>query len=280
MTNNLNGHSGCILELVNQNKKNIIIKKSNSLSYNKRLEIQYNKQKTYSAKQFHSVEVIDKGIDESGLFWFSMEYINGMTLADYMKTAELTGLKNFAKIFLSIIPNDIIYDTHAKEIFETKIRSLSETIIDKSEVIESSLLLLENYSWNYIQHSPCHGDLTLENILISNNSLHLIDFLDSFYDSWQIDIAKILQDIEIFWHYRKERIDNNLFVRLLVLRKIIKAKILILKDGEKIMGSIYHVLLLNLLRIFPYTKDEYTYDFLQNQLIVLNNKICSQQWRK
>lgn len=137
---------------------------------------------------------------------------------------------------------------------------------------------MTDYKWDYIQHSQCHGDLTLENIIVSNNDLYLIDFLDSFYDSWQIDIAKILQDIEIFWHYRKDKMDNNLFIRLLVLKRILLKKLIKIKDGEKIIESIYHILLLNLLRILPYTKDESTYDFLQGCFVFLDNKISNRKW--
>jgi hypothetical protein len=209
-----------------------------------------------------------------------MEYINGLILADYMKIIELSNISNIAKIFLSIIPDNIIYDENAKSIFITKIKTLSETIINKSEIIDISLQKLENYEWKYVQLSACHGDLTLENIIMSNNDLYIIDFLDGFYDSWQIDIAKILQDIEMFWHYRNEKTDTNLFLRLLVLKKIILSELLAFKDGKKIVETIYHILLLNIVRILPYTKDEHTYDFLQNCLVLLNNKINTSGWEK
>ncbi|AEF83951.1 conserved hypothetical protein [Treponema primitia ZAS-2] len=279
----LNGHSGCIIELININEKNIVIKRSKDISYNKRLEEQCKKQEKYSRNIFSAVRVIDKGADKSGLFWFSMEYINGLTLADYMKTIELQKIKDIAQVFLSLIPSsfdNIEYDANAKKICLLKVKTLSENIIEKSEIIDVVLNKLENYQWNYIQYSKCHGDLTLENIIVSQNNLYLIDFLDSFYNSWQIDIAKVLQDIELFWHYRKEKIDNNLFIRLLVLKEIMLTELLKKNDGEKIVESIYYLLLLNLLRILPYTKDESTYDFLQQSLVSINSKIYHRNWER
>jgi hypothetical protein len=280
MKNTLKGHSGCILELENRYGKNLVVKKSKDFNYNKRLEIQCNKQKEYFGENFKAAKIFDKGFDELGCFWFSMEYINGLIFADYMKIVELSHINNIADIFLGIIPEGLPYDNNAHDIFLSKIDDLSENIKDKTEIIKISLQRLKNYSWDYLQCSSCHGDLTLENIIISNNKLYLIDFLDSFYDSWQVDMAKIFQDIEIFWHYRNEKIDTNLFLRLLCLKKHIIKKLFVLNDGEKIIKSIYHILLLNLLRIIPYTKDQYTYDFLQKQLVVLNNKIAEENWRK
>jgi thiamine kinase-like enzyme len=281
MTNNLKGHSGCILELTTNNNKNRVVKKSNKIEYNKRLEAQYKKQCNYSmGGVFRAVEVIKNGIDESGLFWFSMEYINGLTLADYMKTIPLADIDSIGKIFLRLVPDTILYDTNARSVFMAKIKALSKDIAERTEIIKISLQRLEDYRWEYMQYSPCHGDLTLENIIISNNTLYLIDFLDSFYDSWQIDIAKVLQDIEIFWHYRNEYIDNNLFIRLLTLKRNIVLKLLALKDGNKLTESVYHTLLLNILRIFPYTKDEHTCNFLQNQLVLLNRKIEKREWER
>jgi serine/threonine protein kinase len=276
----LKGHSGCILELENCNGKILVNKKSNDFNYNKRLEIQCNKQREYWSEKFKAVKVFDKGFDEAGFFWFSMEYINGLTFADYMKIAKLSHINYIADIFLSIVPENLLYDNNACDIFLSKIDDLSENIKDKTKIIKTSLQRLKNYSWDYLQGSSCHGDLTLENIIISNNELYLIDFLDSFYDSWQIDIAKILQDIEIFWHYRREKVDINLFIRLLVLKKLILKKLFVLNDGEEVIKSIYHILLLNLLRILPYTKDKFTSDFLQSCLVSLNNKIEEEGWRK
>lgn len=117
--------------------------------------------------------------------------------------------------------------------------------------IKDAVEILEKYPWDCVLHSECHGDLTLENMIIVKDNIYLIDFLDSFYDSWQIDYAKILQDIELYWHYRDEKeINVNLALRLLILKEDLISKILLMDDGEKILDVIYHILLLNILRIF------------------------------
>jgi hypothetical protein len=207
-----------------------------------------------------------------------MEYINGFTLAEYMRTIKLTKIKNVAEILLSIIPNNMPYEINAKNIIMAKTEDIMLRI-DKNQIVYESFEILKDYNWNYLQASECHGDLTLENILISREDLYLIDFLDTFYSSWQIDVAKILQDIELFWSYRNEKIDNNLLLRLSILKKTVLSKIIALKGGYNIIESIYHLLLLNLLRIIPYSKDELTSNFLQKSLFNINKKIKDKKWR-
>jgi thiamine kinase-like enzyme len=52
----------------------------------------------------------------------------------------------------------------------------------------------------------CHGDLTLSNIIITNdNYMYIFDFLDTFIDSPLQDVSKIIQDMKYGWSFRHER---------------------------------------------------------------------------
>ncbi|WP_099610814.1 phosphotransferase [Vibrio fujianensis] len=52
----------------------------------------------------------------------------------------------------------------------------------------------------------CHGDLTLANLKITeDNQLYLFDFLSCEIDSPLQDAAKIVQDFEYGWSFRKEK---------------------------------------------------------------------------
>lgn len=122
--------------------------------------------------------------------------------------------------------------------------------------------------------SPCHGDLTLENIIVSSTKkLYLIDFLDSFYDSWMIDLAKLLQDLELGWSFRnyEENMTRNL--RLLVAKETLFEEINKMDNSEVIIETLYHLLLLNVLRIYPYAKDKKTLSFLDKSLNTIMKKI-------
>lgn len=97
-----------------------------------------------------------------------------------------------------------------QEIFTKKIQNL-KTIKEKSLLYSKCFELLETNEWRYMVLSECHGDMTLENMIIQDGEIYLIDFLDSFYNSWLIDVAKILQDADVLWSYRTyEKLNANL----------------------------------------------------------------------
>ena len=117
-------------------------------------------------------------------------------------------------------------------------------------------------------------NLTLENIIITyNKQIYLIDFLDSFYNSWMLDIAKLLQDLELKWSFRNIELSVNQALRIEIAKEALIEEILKLRDGKNKLFTIYHLLLLNILRIYPYTKDEKTFDFLDNAIKELIIKI-------
>jgi thiamine kinase-like enzyme len=222
--------------------------------------------------------VLDSGYTEEGLFYFDMEYIQGITLAEYIKTMEIGKVKNLVKMLVSsVIPKKSYAMTqeekaHATEIFSNKIKSLRENLIGKNnEIINQSLDLLETHDWTRLTPSQCHGDMSLENIIVKNDKLYFIDFLDSFYDSWFLDIGTLLQDVQVMWSYRfQDNVSMNTVLRLIVFRDLLLDEIRTIDEGYVI--EIYYSLLQKLIRIYPYTNDEITYQFLNEKTeIVLEN---------
>lgn len=270
----LNGHSGCQILLCKGSENYYVIKKAKDKMYNQRLEMQCQKQKNVHIGLFCSAKVYQQYYDKNNLFTFEMQYISGMTLAEYMRTIHLNEIKDIADLLLALIPKRMAYDKSAARIFNQKINDLKQSISVDCTVICDAFMILQDYSWDYIVPSPCHGDLTLENMIVSTNRIVLIDYLDSFYDSWLIDFAKIFQDIEIHWHYRfEEKLENNLKIRLFSLRELLLSRLFGLKDGEQLINSMYHILLLNLLRIIPYTFDRATKKFLVESIGYVLQKI-------
>jgi len=92
--------------------------------------------------------------------------------------------------------------------------------------------------------SNYHGDLTLENILHSNDSFYMIDAVTIEYDSYIFDIAKLRQDLECKWFLRNSNL--SLDVKLQNLQE----KIL-----SRFSGSDNdYLLILMLLRVYQHTK--------------------------
>lgn len=265
----LGGHSGCKVLLCEAEDDTAFVRKiSSDIDYNERLKIQAQKQKSFQSTYLKAPKVYATGYMEDGLYYFDMEYIQGITLAEKIKTIEIGKIRPMVeRIILAITKEDICTSEilQAKEVFCKKIDDLEQKLKHKNNpIIDEAIRLLKEHDWSGIGKSQCHGDLTLENIIIQDNQLYLIDFLDSFYDSWILDVSTMLQDVLVMWSYRKEqKINNNTLVRLILFKDILMDIL-----SEKKMGvgnEVYYALLLKLIRIYPYTTDQATYEFLNEK---------------
>ena len=268
----LGGHSGCKILLFEENGGYFVRKISASTTYNDRLKAQCKKQASFFGNSIKAPKIIKDGYNDDGLYYFDMEYVKGVTLAKYiskMDVSEINGL-------VSLIIDNINFDSspcNSVDTFKDKLEDIkSKTHSLKNAVIDRAVDYLMNYDWTNFSNSPCHGDLTLENIIVKNGELYFIDFLDSFYDSWLIDIGKLLQDAECFWSFRNdETMETNTKLRLIIFKKIIFQKLESI--NPKFLRDSYVSLLFALIRIYPYAKDNETYSFLDKQVSNVMDKI-------
>ena len=269
------GHSGCKLEIEEREDRLLVIKTSKNIEYNDRLKVQASKQKNFRHDFFKVPAVFFEENGDVDLYRFGMEYINGLTLSDHFRKIAISDIEKIVQKFLKMVPNEYEFDSKAKDIFTNKITELEKKIeVSGDKTLSEAFEILKNSNWEHCIAGDCHGDMTLENIIYNGENFYLIDFLDSFYDSWMIDFAKILQDVECKWSYRHDgQIDENLEIRLLIFKQMILDKLLSLENGKQILKTIYTILLINLLRIIPYTKDEYTKNYLLNEIKNVLNKV-------
>ncbi|MCC8145801.1 MAG: phosphotransferase [Bacteroidales bacterium] len=278
-TIDLGGHSGCKILLVESGNKNYVRKISSDVSYNERLKKQCEKQVVFSNELIRAPKVYNSGYGKDGLFFFDMEYIHGITLAEYIKTIEIGKISSLVDRILSgfIHMNDGRVGSEADiTVFKAKIADLKDKLgKENNSVINIALELLDHHDWSKFTPSACHGDLTMENIIIKNDEIYLIDFLDSFYDCWIIDMGTLLQDVQALWSYRLQNsLGMNTILRLIVFRDLLLEKVEKEKPGYGI--EVYYALLQKLLRIFPYTKDQHTYEFLLQKTEMTINMIRKQ----
>lgn len=264
LVKDLGGYSGCRILLYEENGEYFVRKYSASISYNKRLETQCAKQESFVGKSVKAPVVLNKGYDENGIFYFDMEYVKGITLAKYISTIDVSKISDIAEAIINNIDFSLKKSSNS-EVFVSKLLDLKEKTSEyKNSIIDSSLDYLLKYDWADFSQSSCHGDLTLENIIVKNGELYFIDFLDSFYDSWILDIGKVLQDVECMWSYRNdEKFEMNTKLRILILKEIILSKLKTI--NKKYVKDSYAALLLDLLRIYPYANDDNTINFLNTQ---------------
>lgn len=269
---NLGGHSGCQIYLIEDDDgSNYVRKISKDIKYNERLKRQSEKQAAFAGTPINAPKVLNSGYTKDGLYYFDMEYIQGITLAEYIKTMEIGKVKGLVEALVASIVPKSQTDITAEEkrsiidVFNNKIADLRKLLENKkNDVINCSLDLLEKHDWSKLTPSQCHGDMTLENIIVKNDQLYFIDFLDSFYDSWFLDVGTLLQDVQVMWSYRfQKNISMNTVLRLIVFRDLLLLEIK--KLNPTYILEIYYSLLQKLIRIYPYAEDELTYQFLNEK---------------
>ena len=275
---NLGGHSGCQIFLIEEDDGSVYVRKiSKDKEYNSRLKIQSEKQASFSGDPIKAPKVLSTGYTDEGLYYFDMEYIQGVTLAEYIKTMEIGKVKGLVEALVSsLVPQKQVeiskeQQEKVKNVFDKKIADLHNKLYGNNKIVDQALCLLEKHDWSKLVPSQCHGDMTLENIIVKNDRLCFIDFLDSFYDSWFLDIGTLLQDVQVMWSYRfQNEVSMNTVLRLIVFRDLLLDEIRKLDATYTL--EIYYSLLQKLVRIYPYTTDELTYNFLNEKTsIVLTN---------
>lgn len=274
-TKALRGHSGCKVLLCEDDRKAFVRKISGSSDYNARLQAQAYKQMHFDSQFINTPKVLGSGVTGDGLYYFDMEYIRGVTLAEYMRRIEIGKIRGIVSGLIGHIADESRKRAPAKaDVITDKINVLRKSIASLEpviagmdmQVIDRSLDILETHSWQNFARSSCHGDMTLENIIVRDGELYFIDFLDSFYDCWLLDVSTLLQDAYTMWAYRDwDTIDMNTRIRLAVFRDILMDAIRGM-DGGMWLNEVFYALQLKLLRIYPYTRDEKTIRFLNAKL--------------
>ena len=226
-------------------------------------ELRLNSLIVRSPTVFYTQQVNDKE------FIAKMEYVDGLSGGEIVKNGS-------RKISLSL--KEALSIIVSKNIENSKIEKVcSKLFIDKIDKIQKNnldddfnqmLIFLKNKFNDYkiieLPLGPCHGDLTLSNIIVSpTGSLNLIDFLPSFIETPIWDIVKIYQDLKYGWSYRNLKGPRNASAKLFfqscipnqlsIYNKVWRHEILLLNA-------------LNLSRLIPYIKDVNTKKWVLSKL--------------
>lgn len=266
----LEGFSGCKLEFV-------VKKTSKNRDYNRRLYAQMRLQDMYRAKfQSSSIKVpkiISHGYDESGLFFFITEYIDGEGVLDYIdKVQDYDKIKHISDLIWSHI--NVVkkqgFVTWTSDGIKSSVEDFDEKNYEKIHEIEMKGFNLKIIKDNFKEMGKkpttfCHGDFTLENMIYNEEEdcIYLIDFLDSYIHNYWIDIAKLHQDLDGRWYSFRRGQSDTTDASVDILRKLIGQKLI--EEEQEYMK--YHSFLMSLVfaRILPYVN----YD----QSVFINNKI-------
>jgi len=263
----LRGFSGCRVVLVESRDDIYVRKTAKDAAYNARLAAQAEKQKSFSGNDFfEAVRVRHMGAAPSGLTYIDMDYIPGMTAAEKLDVLPLSEIRHWSSMLMKF-SNAESGGYLPASLFTDKISDLRRVLKEKdflSQPVARSLDVLSRLAWDRIPQSPCHGDLTLENIIVHRDRFYLIDFLDGFADSWYFDMAKLMQDLIGGWSFRHNVFDRNLVLRLASLRQ--RLEIALEEKHPGCVRPIRDLYALNLLRILPYVSSPDDRVFVEDRL--------------
>lgn len=258
----LKGLSGCQIELMEDSVGRYFVKKtSSSISYNKRLELQVIKQKAFKNDIIKTPVIFETGYNQQGYYYCLMEYIHGVTFAEYLNLYPFKDGLQIFDILLQLVFNGI----------KSSEQNVSNLIIEKIDDLQSKntgqevlLEYMKKKAPGNIPLSFVHGDLTFENILISHDKqIYFIDFLDSFLDSPYIDLGKLNQELSLRWSLRHQKNSTSLLIKYQKLHKIF-SDYCILKGVNNDLLNFFSML--TILRILPYTTNPVEIDLIEINL--------------
>lgn len=219
--------------------------------------------------RLRAAEVIDFSIyaDRAELL---MPYIEGMT--GHMFPVHAT--RNVAHT-LSVSLSTMLYSelNESREervpasLFRDKLVSVSEATQDPElhRLVDACLGVVDALPSDMpFPMGPCHGDLTLSNVILDPMSgITLIDFLDTFLETPLQDVAKLKQDFVYGWSFRKDPSALAIKAEILCRHHLPQA----ITQIERMYPTQVRLLtLMTLARIAPYVKDATTQQWLVRSL--------------
>ena len=249
------GLSGCKLTISPDGK--IVSKFSSGVDYNFRLLNQAEKQKYFSGLKINNIKCPSVlSVDSnSEIYSFNMEYISGNSYLDFLEYSSPSYIESFiSSIFLYLDSiSKISSEKYSHTEFILSCRKKIDSIIDKipdNKFVNYLNNRIDACSDSNLSFTFCHGDLTLSNILFSSDSFYFLDFLDSYIESWVVDLVKLKQDL--FYHWNLRRNSRELSLRSVQVSMFIWTSIEN-KFNEIISSEYFKILeVLNFLRIYPY----------------------------
>jgi hypothetical protein len=199
-----------------------------------------------------------------------MPYVEGMT--GHMFAVHATRnvgrtLSNALSTLLYAEINDSKEVLTETLLFKRKLMSVAEATADPElqSLINTSIDVVSKLPDELLfPVGPCHGDLTLSNIILDTVSgITLIDFLDTYLDSPLQDVSKLKQDFVYGWSFRHAPSSLSIKAKILCKHHYPAA---IVQIERMYPVQMRLVMLMTLARIAPYVRDALTKNWLLNSL--------------
>ena len=266
----LKGHSGARLTLVPRGRTNVVRKTAAAPLANARLMQQCDRQRTLLAHGIPVPRVLESGEDEEGRAFFEMEFVPARTLAatvcdaaPYDRAAVVRALERMLTVFRLTTGAPISADTFHEKISRVAFAAATNPVCSPENGAEIAVTAAQLHAcdWSDIPSSPSHGDLTLENILVSpSRGIVFIDCDEPFAMSFWLDIAKLYQDVSGHWCARAFYLDGaagpqhiNATQSLARLKRALGA--MVARLAPPLAPRLPALAALHLFRTLPYAQD-------------------------
>lgn len=260
---NLHGFSGNKIELVRHSNKTFVRKTAKNLSENIKIQKEIDKMKlllllSKNSNDFKVPNITSIKKNSNELLSYEMDFIPGESLDFSLKKLDSKTIKSIAKqlnkIIETISKNNIECKINERDFLKQKFNELVDKFSDKnfSTKLNNDLFIeyakkIENLELDKNDFNAkstfCHGDLALDNILISKkNEIYLIDPLHNDFEYILWDYSKILQSSMIHWDlikYQNFELEPN-------------TKKILLNPNSHI--SLFHQHFIKDLPVYPQTK--------------------------
>ncbi len=208
----IRGNSGCVVSVLETPRGAVVVKSAAGLQVD-RLRLQIDKQR--DARRVNRLpyvrvpEILDE-TDDGDSYAATMEYVYFQSAPEFFNRSSIPDMGRVADHVVGFVTAELERSTMT--------RVSIDPVLSKLDAIEAALATTA-WAPRYGPHvvrlraqaldfgpmdlpiGPCHGDLTMSNIMIANDAsaIALIDFLDSFIESPLIDLAKLRQDTRFRW---------------------------------------------------------------------------------
>jgi hypothetical protein len=250
------GNSGFGIELVDE----LTIRKSASGNQASRLQRQIEKQALFHHGHRSGRVLTPKILRTSATasaFHADMEFVAAKDFVQFLSEADRHALDDFSTVMADFVSSNLAASQTAdvSSDIRLKLEDLNRRGVPAIYIKAAETRCRGPVS---VPVGPCHGDLTLSNILFKSPQFYLLDFLDCYVESPLQDIAKLRQDTQFGWSLQLYQADFNLPRVQIALRYLDQSIEAAFASHDWYHRNYELFQFVNLMRVLPYCVESKT----------------------
>lgn len=271
----LSGLSGAAVYMATRDNRHWFVRKAaSSPQGNARLRRQAEKQKAWQRAvhcDIRTPPIIDEGeIDDR--YYFDMEAVRGVDGITYLRSVDYRGVSAFAdrvcRYLRAAFDAEPLAPSSAGDLFGSLYDRVCEveagtSLLRDEDAAPVLLGLAKLRRLDPPRPTLCHGDLTLENVIVEENgTIWVFDLLDAPFEHYWHDVAKLHQDLDGGWYLRRQPPVARCITEYLSRRVL---DVVTRRDPHY---RELHPLLVacTFIRILPYVREPAALDFVQQRI--------------